>query len=143
MKLFNILNDKGGDVFTLKATSTLQEAARILDQKRIGAAVAVDCKGRLAGVLSERDIVRRVAESGAAALSMKVSDAMTRDVITATPDMSIDDALEQMTDRRIRHLPIVVDGKLTGIVSIGDLVKRKIAATEAEAEAMKQYIHAG
>lgn len=143
MKLFNILNDKGGDVFTLKATSTLQEAARILDQKRIGAAVAVDSKGRLAGVLSERDIVRRVAESGAAALSMKVSDAMTRDVITATPDMSIDDALEQMTDRRIRHLPIVVDGKLTGIVSIGDLVKRKIAATEAEAEAMKQYIHAG
>ena len=143
MKLFNILNDKGGDVFTLKATSTLQEAVRILDQKRIGAAVAVDSKGRLAGVLSERDIVRRVAESGAAALSMKVSDAMTRDVITATPDMSIDDALEQMTDRRIRHLPIVVDGKLTGIVSIGDLVKRKIAATEAEAEAMKQYIHAG
>ena len=74
---------------------------------------------------------------------MKVSDAMTRDVITAAPDMSIDDALEQMTDRRIRHLPIVEDGKLTGIVSIGDLVKRKIAATEAEAEAMKQYIHAG
>lgn len=143
MKLFNILNDKGGDVFTLKASSTLQEAARILDQKRIGAAVAVDSKGRLAGVLSERDIVRRVAESGAAALSMKVSDAMTRDVITAAPDMSIDDALEQMTDRRIRHLPIVEDGKLTGIVSIGDLVKRKIAATEAEAEAMKQYIHAG
>ena len=143
MKLFNILNDKGGDDFTLKASSTLQEAARILDQKRIGAAVAVDSKGRLAGVLSERDIVRRVAESGAAALSMKVSDAMTRDVITAAPDMSIDDALEQMTDRRIRHLPIVEDGKLTGIVSIGDLVKRKIAATEAEAEAMKQYIHAG
>ncbi|MAI90807.1 CBS domain-containing protein [Ponticaulis sp.] len=143
MKLYNILNGKGRDVITLNAESTLQEAATILNDRKIGAAVAMNASGKLAGVLSERDIIRRISENGIAALSMTVSDAMTKDVITATPDTSIDEGLERMTDRRIRHLPIVEGGKLVGIVSIGDLVKQKISAVEAEAEAMKQYIHAG
>ncbi|MAT35850.1 MAG: inosine-5-monophosphate dehydrogenase [Ponticaulis sp.] len=143
MKLINILQDKGGNVVTLDASATLLEAAEVLDDKKIGAAVAVDSSGRLVGVLSERDIVRRVARHGKDALEMSVSEAMTREVITATPDLSIQQGLEQMTDRRIRHLPVVSEGELIGIVSIGDLVKRRISAAEAEAEAMKQYIHAG
>lgn len=143
MKLQMILNDKGQSVVTLSDGDTLAQAASILDQNRIGAAVAVDRRGKVSGVLSERDIIRRIAELGADALDMKIGDAMTRDVITASPDDSIDDGLAQMTDRRIRHLPIVSGGELVGIVSIGDLVKCKISATEAEAEALKQYIHAG
>lgn len=143
MKLQMILQDKGQRVVTLRDGDDLQQAAQILDQNRIGAAVALDRRGKVAGVLSERDIIRRVAEQGAAALRMTVGEAMTRDVITASPSDSIDEGLELMTDRRIRHLPIVSEGELVGIVSIGDLVKRKISASEAEAEALKQYIHAG
>lgn len=143
MKLQMILQDKGQRVVTLRDEDDLQQAAEILDQNRIGAAVALDRHGKVAGVLSERDIVRRVAEQGADALRMSISEAMTRDVITATPNDSIDEGLELMTDRRIRHLPIVSEGELIGIVSIGDLVKHKISVTEAEAEALKQYIHAG
>ena len=142
MKLSMILNDKGGDVITLDAGSSLWVAAGVLDKNKIGAAVAVNPDGSLCGVLSERDIVRRIAQLGSDALELTVDQAMTRDVVTASPSMTVEEGLSQMTDRRIRHLPVVEEGKLLGIVSIGDLVKHKIAVTEAEAEAMKQYIHA-
>lgn len=142
MKLSVILQEKGGSVVTVNASDSLQRSAEILDQNRIGATVAVDSKGNVVGVLSERDIVRRVAEQGAAALQMKVEDAMTRDVLTGTPETTILDGLELMTDRRIRHLPVVDEGKLAGIVSIGDLVKWRISQAVAEAEAMKEYIQA-
>ena len=142
MKLQSILQDKGGAVVTIGDNETLLEAARILDSNKIGAAVATDSKGKVTGVLSERDIVRRVAQYGADALNIPVSEAMTRDVVTAPQDMSVEEGLERMTDRRIRHLPIVNQGELIGIVSIGDLVKRKISVAETEAEALKQYIHA-
>ncbi len=140
MLIDNILKDKGGAVFTVDAETSLAEAARLLDEKRIGAAVAVNGDGSLAGVLSERDIVRRVAKHGAAALDMKVGEAMTRDVITISPKESLQDGLERMTDRRIRHLPVVEDGHLRGLVSIGDLVKWRIADAEAEAEMLKNYM---
>ncbi len=143
MKLKTVLSEKGGKVITLDSTTSLWVAAGILDENRIGTAVAVRPDGDLCGVLSERDIVRRIAQHGSDALALSVDEAMTREVVTATPDTSLDDALSQMTDRRIRHLPVVDQGKLVGIVSIGDLVKRKISATELEAEAMKQYIAAG
>jgi CBS domain-containing protein len=143
MILASILSDKGRTVVTIDAKASLLVASRILDEHRIGAAVAVSADGRLAGVLSERDIVRRVAELGSAALDLTVDQAMTRDVVTGTPFMTVDEGLECMTDRRIRHLPVLENGELVGIISIGDLVKRKIAVTEAEAAAMKQYIHAG
>lgn len=135
-----ILKDKGGTVFTVDADSTLHAAAQVLDEKKIGAAVAVHADGKLAGVLSERDIVRRVARHGADGLSMTVADAMTRDVITIAPKETISDGLGRMTDRRIRHLPVVDDGRLLGLVSIGDLVKWKIADAEAEAEMLKSYM---
>lgn len=143
MTIDQILKQKGEGVTTVLATDTLDAVARTLDELRIGAVVALEEGGRIAGVLSERDIVRQVARHGASALGMSVSDAMTRDVITALPSETLDEGLERMTDRRVRHLPIVRDGALAGLVSIGDLVKWKIAETEAVAEAMKSYIATG
>lgn len=142
MILEQILNDKGRDIITVSADATLQDVANILDTKRIGAIVAIDGAGNLAGVLSERDIVRQVARNGAEALALKVSDTMTRDVVTMATSETLDAALQLMTDRRIRHLPVTVEGEMVGVISIGDLVKWKIAGAEAEAEAMKSYLSA-
>ena len=142
MILEQILNDKGREVVTLRADHTLREAAQMLDERRIGAVVALAEDGAIVGVLSERDIVRQIARHGGAALDMKVGEAMTRSVITVAAETPVDDALQLMTDRRIRHLPIVRNDRLTGFVSIGDLVKWKIAETEAEAQAMKSYLSA-
>lgn len=143
MLIGTILNDKGNKVTTILETASLRDAAGLLDQKRIGAVVAVDSKGGLIGVLSERDIVRQVARKGEGALNMAVSEAMTRGVITASPSEDIETCLSRMTDRRIRHLPVVSDGQLQGIVSIGDLVKYRIDTVLAEAEAMTAYIRSG
>lgn len=142
MLIVSILKDKGEAVYSLPGQATLADAARELNARRVGAIVVLDGDGALAGVLSERDIVREIAKSGAAALSAKVSDAMTKAVITAAPDETVDAGMARMTDRRVRHLPVVVNGKLVGIISIGDLVKRKIEEAEAHAEAMKSYIAA-
>ncbi|MBD3755502.1 MAG: CBS domain-containing protein [Gammaproteobacteria bacterium] len=142
MNIDQILNDKGREVISVKADSSLAEAARTLDEKRIGAVVALGEGGAIAGVLSERDIVRQVARNGETALKMLVGDAMTREVITIDASMKLEDAMQLMTDRRIRHLPVFRQDRLVGVVSIGDLVKWKIAETEAEAEAMKSYLSA-
>lgn len=143
MLIETILKEKGGVVTTIPDTATLSQAANLLDQKRIGAVVAVDDKGGLIGVLSERDIVRRFARHGAGAIDMPVAEAMTRGVITASPGETLDTCLGRMTDRRIRHLPVVDSGELKGIISIGDLVKYKIDSVLAEAEAMTAYIKSG
>ena len=143
MLIDTILKDKGNTVETISDSMTLLEAAKVLDQKRIGAIVAVDGQGELCGVLSERDIVRRFARNGEKTVDMTVSQAMTRGVITADPAEDVDTCLGRMTDRRIRHLPVVDGGKLVGIISIGDLVKYKIDAVLAEAEAMEAYIRSG
>jgi CBS domain-containing protein len=137
-----ILNDKGREVVTLKAGISLKDAAILMDERKIGAVVALDEDDRIVGVLSERDIVRQVARQGASALEMPVGSAMTRAVVTVHAETAIDEALQTMTDRRIRHLPVVHNDRLTGFVSIGDLVKWKIAETEAEAKAMKSYLSA-
>lgn len=143
MNFDQILKDKGHDVLTLKASESLESAARCLDEKKIGAIIATDDAGGIVGVLSERDIVRQVARHGQSALAMQVADAMTRDLVVGHPTETLEQGLSRMTDRRIRHLPIVDGDKLIGIISIGDLVKWKIAETEAEAEAMKSYIASG
>ncbi|PKP81529.1 MAG: inosine-5-monophosphate dehydrogenase [Alphaproteobacteria bacterium HGW-Alphaproteobacteria-18] len=140
MIIEQILNDKGREVITLRADETLREAAKLLDERRIGAVVTLDADGEIVGVLSERDVARQFARQGAAAVDMTVAGAMTRAVITISAEASVDEALQLMTDRRIRHLPVVRNNRLTGFVSIGDLVKWKIAETEAEAEAMKSYL---
>jgi len=143
MLISHILRDKGGAVHAVDARATLAEAAVELHHRRVGAVVVVDLDGGLAGVLSERDIVREIAKRGASALDESVASAMTRDVITASPHETIDECLARMTDRRIRHLPVLEGRRLVGIVSIGDLVARKIEATQAEAAAMRAYISAG
>lgn len=144
MLIAHVLRDKGATVHTLPVGATLEEAARELDQRRVGSLVVVDAEGAIIGVFSERDLVREIAKRGCAALSeTDVGDAMTRNVITAHPDETVDEGLARMTDRRIRHLPVVdPQAGLVGIVSIGDLVKHRIAAAEAEAAAMQAYIAA-
>jgi CBS domain-containing protein len=114
----------------------------MLHARRVGAMVVTE-NDQVVGILSERDIVRLVAQDGAACMASPISSIMSREVIFADPKETIDSLLERMTDRRIRHLPVVKDGRLVGIVSIGDLVKAKIAEAEAEAQNLKAYIAAG
>jgi len=139
MLIDQILKTKGDVVTTIEASKSLSDAARLLDEKKIGAVVAMNGTS-LAGVLSERDIARQVARHGRDALDLTVEESMTRGVITANPAETIDQCLGRMTDRRIRHLPVMRDGELAGIISIGDLVKWKIEETRAEADAMADYI---
>lgn len=115
----------------------------MLHSRGVGAMVIVEGDDRVVGILSERDIVRVVAERGPPGLAQPISSSMSRDVIFAEPTETVQALLERMTDRRIRHLPVLKDGRLAGIVSIGDLVKSKIAEAEAEAETLKAYITAG
>lgn len=143
MLIRHVLKDKGVAVHTLRADDTIARAAMELDVRKVGALVVTDLSGAIAGVFSERDLVREVGKRGAQALQDKVCIAMSRAVVTATPEETIDEGLARMTDRRIRHLPVVEGGRLVGIVSIGDLVKLKIAKAEAEAAAMQAYIAAG
>jgi CBS domain-containing protein len=143
MLVSQILRAKGDLVFTASPDETVAAAAALLHSRRVGAMVIIDADDAIVGILSERDIVRVVAEQGAAGLSRPISSCMTRDVVFAAPTEKVQSLLERMTDRRIRHLPVVKDGRLAGIVSIGDLVKSKIAETEAEAEGLKAYIAAG
>jgi CBS domain-containing protein len=138
-----ILKTKGDLVFTASPSETIGEAASLLHSRRVGAMVVVDDNGDVAGILSERDVVSAIARDGVEGLSRTVATVMTRDVVFAQPHESVDALLERMTDRRIRHLPVVRDGRLAGIVSIGDLVKSKISEVEAEANGLKAYIAAG
>ena len=140
MHASHILRDKGGEVFTVEPRFTLIDAARVLADKRVGAAVVVDETGKPVGVFSERDLARLIGQSGAPALEQSVSSVMSTDLVTASPAESIDGLMEIMTDRRVRHVIIMDDESMVGMVSIGDVVKRKIAAAEAEAESLKAYI---
>jgi CBS domain-containing protein len=140
MTVSTILNRKGSGVYTLKQMDSVADAARLLAEKRIGAALVLDTQGALLGVVSERDIVRGLAGIGSDVLHHPVQDIMTAPVITCTPSQSVAEAMALMTDRRIRHLPVVEHARLVGMVSIGDLVKARIDQTEAEAAALKEYI---
>ena len=143
MLVSQILKDKGDMVFTASPSETVSAVASELHARRVGAVVVVGGEGEVVGIVSERDIVRVVAEHGAGCLDSRIETCMTRDVIFATPGETVDSLLSRMTDRRIRHLPVVRDGRLAGIVSIGDLVEHKISEVEAEADGLKQYIAAG
>ena len=142
MLIAEILQDKGGAVFTAAPADDLQSTVQALDDKRVGALVV--CEGdRVVGILSERDLVRAVAQHGHEALARPVQDYMTQDVVFADPTETVGVLMERMTDRRIRHLPVIQEGRLVGVVSIGDLVKSQIAEATFEAESMKAYIGAG
>jgi CBS domain-containing protein len=139
MQVENILQSKGRAVTTVTSGSTIADAVALLNTHRIGAVVVSD-NGKVAGILSERDVVRHLGTDWASLAKRPVSDVMTRNVISASRFATIADVMERMTQHRIRHLPIVENGELVGIVSIGDVVKRKIEETEQEAIALKEYI---
>lgn len=141
MLVSQILRTKGDTVFTIKPADIVGAVAELLHSRGIGALVVLEAE-RVVGIVSERDIVRALATHGPEAMKRPVSDYMTSNVLFADPGETVDSLLGRMTDRRIRHLPVVAGGRLLGVVSIGDLVKAKIAETEAEADAMKTYIAA-
>lgn len=143
MTVEKIMSAKGRDVVTLHPERTLCEAAQLLTEQRIGALVVSEDGASVRGILSERDIVRAVARSGVGALNEPVSKYMTADVVTCTGQAGVTEMMELMTARRFRHVPIVEGGRLRGIVSIGDVVKQRVAEVEAESQAMREYITAG
>ncbi len=143
MLVSHILKDKGRDVLAIAPDATLFEASRILTLNRIGALLVRDPDGGLGGIISERDIVRAVAEEGASALALTVVERMTTDVATCEENDTIAEIMETMTRCRFRHMPVIQEGRLAGIVSIGDVVKIRIAETMREAQALKDYIAAG
>ena len=138
-----ILKAKGDLVFTISPHETVGSAAARLHERRVGALVVHGETDGVAGIVSERDVVRALARSGPEVLDQPVSTFMTREVIYAEPGETVDALLARMTDRRIRHLPVCEGGRLVGILSIGDLVKAKIAETVEEAQSLKSYIAAG
>jgi CBS domain-containing protein len=140
MQVDNILQSKGMTVYTVLAHAPIAEAVKVLNEHRIGAVVVLADNGGVAGILSERDIVRHLTDNPADLLKRSVREVMTTSVITCTRMASISELMEQMTEHRIRHIPIVEEGELVGIVSIGDVVKRKIEETEQEALALREYI---
>lgn len=139
MNVATILKAKGSDVVTVAPDMTLADAAKLLTGRRIGAVVVVHGR-QVLGILSERDIVKAVAVSGADALDRPVRDTMTARVVTCDLNDSVDELMDAMTDGRFRHLPVIHDGELVGIVSIGDVVKNRIAETVMETEALRLYI---
>jgi CBS domain-containing protein len=139
MTIASVLRDKGAAVETVTADTSVFDAVRRLGEKRIGALPVVDA-GQIAGIVSERDVIYSLRDHGPKMLEWPVSRVMSSPAITAPADMDVLAALALMTQRRIRHLPVVEGGQIKGIVSIGDLVKHRMERIEAEAEAMRTYI---
>ncbi len=140
MSVSQILKQKGRDVITASPGDTVQAVAETLGKMRIGAVVVSSGGGKIDGIVSERDVVRAVGEQGGAALSKPVSSIMTKNVKSCSDNDSEMELMALMTQHRIRHLPVVTDGKLSGMISIGDVVKFRIEAIERDAADMKAYI---
>ncbi|MEO3999147.1 CBS domain-containing protein [Mesorhizobium sp. CAU 1732] len=140
MTVKSILEEKGHDVVTLNPEATIGAAATLLGERRIGAVVITDGDNRIIGILSERDIVRAVGATGVAALDARVADVMTAKVTTCRETHTVNGVMELMTRGRFRHLPVEKNGQLDGIISIGDVVKRRIEEVEREAEQIREYI---
>lgn len=140
MTVRRILAAKGRDVATIALASTVSDAVRLLNERRVGALIVEDSGGGLAGIVSERDIVRSLAAHGASALDLPVSRVMTSDVITTVETATVQSVMSEMTEGRFRHLPVMDQGRLAGIVSIGDVVKHRLAEMEDEQQALREYI---
>ena len=141
MKIGQILHQKNHELFKIKATDCIADAAVALSSNKIGALLVEDDAGKIVGILSERDIVGGIGPHGADLQDVAVSELMTSKLIHCSPDDSVNEALAMMSDRRIRHLPVFDGDTLAGLISIGDLVKCRITEIQAEAEAMRQYIN--
>lgn len=142
MTIASILSDKGNDVITLTLPTTLKSVCDTLRANKIGAVLIKDGSGKVVGILSERDIVRQIADNGPGALEMDAATCMTSNIIVCAPSDTIQTAMALMSQGRFRHMPVMDDGALKGMVSIGDLVKRRIADAEREAEDLKSYLYA-
>jgi len=140
MRISDLLRVKGGDVVTVTPDTQVGDLLTVLMEHRIGAVVVSGDGTSVAGIVSERDIVRALAQRGAAVLAEPVTAIYTAEVHSVTPDTPVDEIMRVMTDRRIRHLPVVVDGALCGIVSIGDVVKNRIDELETERAHLTNYI---
>jgi CBS domain-containing protein len=143
MNVAAILKEKGRSVTTVRTEAKLQDVIEKLAKRRIGAVVVVGAQGRVEGILSERDIVKAVAQRGAEALALPAADIMTRNISTCRESDTLDELMSTMTAGRFRHVPVIEDEALVGIVSIGDVVKHHIAEVELEASALKTYLVAG
>lgn len=142
MSVAQILREKGNNIISVNEDATVSEVLDILKQHRIGAVMVLK-DDDVCGVLSERDIVRALPEKGAALLNEQVNGLMTHDVVFCSPSDSVESIMALMTENRIRHLPVQDNGKLVGVITIGDVVKHRIAETEHEAEALRSYIALG
>ena len=140
MAVAHILRQKGTSVFTVEPGDSVQTIVDMLARHRIGAVVVVDPAGGIAGIVSERDVVRAMVGDVAGVASMSAKDIMTAKVRTCSPTDSEAELMQMMTESRIRHLPVVANGRVTGMISIGDVVKLRIESMEAEADQMKTYI---
>lgn len=135
-----ILDMKGREVTTIAPEKTLGEAVRILSEQKIGALVVISADHRVAGIVSERDIVKAVAKSGSDALKLAIVSVMTREVVTCELHDTMAELMGRMTAGRFRHVPVIEHGKLAGIISIGDVVKHRLAEMERESSALREYI---
>lgn len=140
MTIARLIAGRSGDIWRCHAEDSVADAIELMATKRIGALPVEDADASVAGIFSERDVIYSLQVHGADALRMKVRDVMTAPVITVTPQDKVLHALGLMTRRRIRHLPVLEDGRMVGFISIGDLVKHRLDAIEAEADAMRSYI---
>ena len=140
MTVKGILSRKGNSVVTLEPNASLAAAIKVLAERRIGALVITGADHRIVGILSERDIVRTLAERGPVALSEPLADVMTRKVVTCTQSETVCEIMERMTAGKFRHIPVIEQGRLIGIVSIGDIVKSRVEEMEREQAALHDYI---
>ena len=140
MTVKDILSVKGNQVLTIEPTATLAMAVKMLAQRRVGALVVTGADNRIVGIISERDIVRVLGESGTAILDTPVAEVMTRKVVTCAQSETIAEIMERMTGGKFRHVPVVEQGRLVGIVSIGDIVKARLGELEQEHDALRDYI---
>jgi CBS domain-containing protein len=143
MTIAQILHGKPQRMITVGPEQTLQQAAEVLGRERIGALLVLKPNGDIAGILSERDIVRAVGVKGAEVLERPVAELMTKEVTCCTPEDTVDSAMAMMTQKRFRHLPVRQSGRIVAMISIGDVVKAKVEDAEAEAQQLKEYIARG
>jgi CBS domain-containing protein len=143
MIIASILKQKGAEVASVRPTDRIAEVVESLSARRIGAVIVLDATGRLLGIVSERDIVRALHSHGARALEMTAGQLMTADLSTATPQTTVSEAMSLMTQGRFRHLPVMQEGKLVGLVSIGDVVKSRLMEQEQEVDGLKAYVAGG
>jgi CBS domain-containing protein len=140
MNVKAILAAKGGEIVCIEPTADLAAATQLLSANRIGAVLIRGAGGHIAGILSERDIVRALSQHGAAALSLPIGQVMTREVTTCTEEDNIATIMERMTAGKFRHMPVVSKGHLVGLISIGDVVKLRVGEIESESDALRNYI---